>query len=563
MSSGCGPSIDTYLAIAACAVSLTALVCSTAQLLCQYLATADGYRRCQASVMGPWARQTRLRWKWSQFRFETLFTVPEIFLSEGGDDGYVELITGSSDSRIRTYVSPTPVDPPHMYQVATKSPGGRKPTYGHTASLSGELVCWLGLLETLHEHESEIRSLKGCHGLMKGDERKVPAIRLRQRSWDFMSPDTIRPHAVSNLGDIAILTRRLGMTWLDFRPQDGLLRAEGNGHLLVSTWTRSIGIILQYMRVGPSSRDNIYIPSPSADKLGFGILTGFKPLGIPDFKIGEIGEVYATADVLDPTRLTSRKIRDVSAYEPKCTFGFSDIIPLATGMLRERGSTIVRIPCPTEYAVGLLCYKEGFVIFHARLHSHISTLPAPSGRLNWVLAQYTSLLTYPEWEDDSVALSQLNDRNLTFLESLHDIWDATTSYFLTLQTRAQPPPINYLDLLAAHIKQAVHFWGDAWDNMRAGRARENYGMRDWTSEGMHLYWDYLPGICAELRQRGYEGGEEEVLEAWCVMMLRGFCWWRCHWMVGVGEEGGRGEMGVEVGRLPGRFWESRVPVYIG
>ena len=111
------------------------------------------------------------------------------------------------------------------------------------------------------------------------------------------------------------------------------------------------------MRVGPSSRDNIYIPSPSADKLNFGILSGFEPLGIPDFKIGDIAEVYATADILDPTRLTSRKIRDVRHYEPKCTFGFSDILPLAMGILRVRGSPIIRIPCPTEYAVGLLCYK--------------------------------------------------------------------------------------------------------------------------------------------------------------------------------------------------------------
>ena len=219
MSSGVGPSfIDTYLAIAAFAVSLTALVCSTAQLLCQYLATADGYRRCQASVMGPWAQQTRLRWKWSQFRFETLFTVPEIILWGGGNDEGVELITGSSDSRTRTFVSPTPKDPPHVYRMLPKLPDPRKSAYGHTAPLNGgELVCWLGLLETLHEHELEVQSLKGHNLLTSQEKRNQPAVRIKQRSWDFMSPDTIRPHAVSNLGDIAVLTRRLGMTWLDFR----------------------------------------------------------------------------------------------------------------------------------------------------------------------------------------------------------------------------------------------------------------------------------------------------------------------------------------------------------
>ena len=146
---------------------------------------------------------------------------------------------------------------------------------------------------------------------------------------------------------------------------------------------------------------------------------------------------------------------------------------------------------------------------------------------------------------------------------MQNVWDATTSYFLALQDRKEGHGLKYIDLLAAHIKQAVNFWGDAWDNMRGNRTRENYGLRDWTSEGMHLYWDYVPRVHAELRQRGYLIEEEEVLEAWCVMMLTGFCWWRSHWMLGMGEEGARVEMGVEVGRLPARSYESKLPVYIG
>jgi hypothetical protein len=206
---------------------------------------------------------------------------------------------------------------------------------------------------------------------------------------------------------------------------------------------------------------------------------------------------------------------------------------------------------------------QGFVIFHARLQAHISTLTTPALRLNWILTQYDSLRTHPEWEDEGLALSQINDRDLAFLENVHDVWDATTDYFLALQDQKDGRGLKYFDLMAAHIKHAVHFWGDAWDNMRAGRARENYGLRDWTSEGMHLYWDYVPRIHEELRQRGYLAEEEEVREAWCMMMLRGFCWWRSHWMLGMGEEGARVEMGVEVGRLPARFYESKLPVYIG
>jgi hypothetical protein len=67
---------DTNIAVVALVVALVALLTTIGQLLQQYLATADGYRRCQQSVMSHWAKRTRLRWRWSQFRFETLFVTP-------------------------------------------------------------------------------------------------------------------------------------------------------------------------------------------------------------------------------------------------------------------------------------------------------------------------------------------------------------------------------------------------------------------------------------------------------------------------------------------------------
>jgi hypothetical protein len=71
------------VAVTALVVALVALITTIGQLLQQYFATADGYRRCQRSVMGDWAQRTRLRWRWSQFRFETLYTTPEISIWDG------------------------------------------------------------------------------------------------------------------------------------------------------------------------------------------------------------------------------------------------------------------------------------------------------------------------------------------------------------------------------------------------------------------------------------------------------------------------------------------------
>lgn len=59
-------------------VSLVALVLTLGQLLQQYFATAEGYRRCQPSVMGNWGTKTRRRWRFGEFRFETIYYVPSL-----------------------------------------------------------------------------------------------------------------------------------------------------------------------------------------------------------------------------------------------------------------------------------------------------------------------------------------------------------------------------------------------------------------------------------------------------------------------------------------------------
>ncbi|MCJ1264955.1 hypothetical protein MMC22_004830 [Lobaria immixta] len=473
-----GPS----LSIAALAVALVALVVALGQILGQYFATAEGYRRCQASVMGPWARKTRMQWRWSQFRFETFFTTPELVLQD---------------------YSTSPV---------TK-----------------------------------------------------PGVISRERSWDFMSPEIVRPFAVTNISDIAVMARRMGMTWTDFRPEDGILRAEGNGHVFSSTLVRSIGMILQYMHVGPtdngptrsrtSLQPNIYIPTREADMLGFGILPGFEDLSIPPFKIGTINDVYATMNILDKSRKASKKIKDVRGIESTCTFGFSDLIPLAAPMMRLRGSTVIGLPIPTEYFAGLTCHKEGFVVFYNRLQEYIDGKNrVVSDQIKWVLGSYESLKArYTEWENEAEAIDQDNNRNLEFLENVHTYWDSTSDYFIALEK--DDKGLRYYDLMASHTSHAVNYWGDAWSNIRGGKARDHYGLCDWIAEGAHKYFDYLPHIAEDMKRKG--ANTSRVDEAWIVMMFRAFCWWRCHYM-------NPGENSIQdPSRIPSRYWNSKLPVYIG
>jgi len=136
---------DTKIAVTTLVVPLVALIVTSGQLLLQYLATADYYQRCQPSVMGLWAKHTHLRWCWSQFRFETLITIPEIrFASfrlgprqlrvgEPPIDDSSEWITGSLASQKMTMIIPS-----------------------YNDGMRDELVCWLPLLQSRHTHEGEL-----------------------------------------------------------------------------------------------------------------------------------------------------------------------------------------------------------------------------------------------------------------------------------------------------------------------------------------------------------------------------------------------------------------------
>lgn len=562
---------DTNIALAAVAIALCAMLISSGQLLGQYFATAEGYRRCQPSVMGLWAKCTRLRWRWRQFRFETLFTVPEIFVTTFHIDQNKQRVTAISTNDRIEHISGSPQSCKSTMIVSA-----------YREERSTELVCWLAFLASLHRNEWELQRY-GCYSRdlsydNPGVQKQLagPVVRFREMSWDFMPPDIVRPLAVTTVSDIAIMARRLGMSWEIFNPEEGTMRAEGNGHGISSTFVRSIGVILQYIPITRSatyspkllssfvrelSKSELYVPTREADMMGFGILPGYDRLGTPTFKIGTSNEVFASMDILDSTRKASRKLRDmrnllVGKWDAHATYGFSDIVPLAAPMIRHRHSTIIRLPMPAEYCSSLLSHKEGFVVFHNRLKEYLRASKETSfPQARWVLEQYERLkVRYNEWENEARTLEQVNDCNLNFLEGVHGLWDAATDYFIQLHETHQ---LHYYDLMAAHVSHAVNYWCDAWERLQQGKARDNYGLKALEAEGTHMYFDYLPRIVADMKERGFDGDDELVHEAWFTLMFRAFCWWRCH-SLHPGEDQSYKGMTIR-----SRYWGSKLPIYIG
>lgn len=105
----------------------------------------------------------------------------------------------------------------------------------------------------------------------------IPATTSRERSWDDMLADIIRPVATSTKGDIIALAHRLGTGWNKLCLGDGVMRAEDNGHSIVSTTVRGFGVLFQftYDPAGELSNSealsHVTIPSSHADKLSFWI----------------------------------------------------------------------------------------------------------------------------------------------------------------------------------------------------------------------------------------------------------------------------------------------------
>jgi hypothetical protein len=321
------------LAVTALVVSLVALLVTLGQLLQQYFATADGYRRCQVSVMGRWAERTRLRWRWRQFRFETMYTTPEIFIS-GANLGHEDeiLVLGdtvprrltlateavSLESTLERSTSVGMVHSSRQAENAEDQPQSQKFSMHHykrdrnlavsrssrtrsplAAYNSDELVCWLPMLHWIHEatrasFESveipnpEVPSETTPQSLLVW--RRYPAIVMQERSWDFQPPDVIRPLAKSTVSTIAILARRMGMRWKDFRPEEGIMRAEGHSHIITQLWLEvwaSSCSIIRSKRLARKSewrapvagsvykeQEEIYISVPGADRFGAGVIRG-------------------------------------------------------------------------------------------------------------------------------------------------------------------------------------------------------------------------------------------------------------------------------------------------
>lgn len=152
---GDGERLDVAALTVSSAIAIAGLLITIGQFLSQIFGSVEGYRRCQLSVLGAyWSKNNRTttRWRWTQLRFEVLFTTPEIALVQP---------TPSSAIFIRDSFDPE----------SSSSPGTDRITP------INELVCWIPFLSSIHKEHERLKE-----GLPPF--QSVSMLFERRRSWD-------------------------------------------------------------------------------------------------------------------------------------------------------------------------------------------------------------------------------------------------------------------------------------------------------------------------------------------------------------------------------------------
>ncbi|KAL9100532.1 MAG: hypothetical protein Q9163_004105 [Psora crenata] len=537
------------VATVALVISIIALIVTSAQLLSQIFATAEGHRRCQPSVIGSWATLTRRRWRWSSFRFETIVTTPEIVLRPFH-------IKKAS---------------PYLLEPHDQSTSFEELIDNSFEGSGEELVCWIHLLNQIKRGvESDRRAVFLRDGVYHqsaaiDDHRgthTIPCILLKKRSWDFMPPEVVRPFASTTVTDIAILALRMGMSWRIFKPEEGQMEAEGNGHVLSSTLIRALGTLLRYVRdegapfykiksyLRPpghrSSAGGLLVETDQADKMWFGILPGNTSVlgrdGNLDFPIGDLESIYAILDKMDPSGEASGALKETAPS----LYGFTDIIPMLAPWMRQSGTMVNILPRVTSDVRGSTTESPAHHLFRSRLEMRARVARDSSPLIESVRQEWETLNEdyADEWQGENGSFK--SERYiLAFLDVLEAKYDWTTDYFV--QIMAKTPGPFYHELVKVHLTRAA----SVRKRIPADRlANQSPSKPSWVVDSMGLYWDDIEYYQLEMSERGYTD-HALVADAWIMLMFRAFLWSRAH------------DFDSRVGTLPSRYLYSQLPVYIG
>jgi hypothetical protein len=413
-------------------------------------------------------------------------------------------------------------------------------------------------------------------------ERSHVVLFLRERSWDVMPPDVVRPLASIRLHSLVILATRLGLSWRDPKLVSEKMQADGNGFSLSATTIRGLGLVFQFAASRVRSRPNELIPSVPADKLMCGIVPGCPVLVNQDFPL--VGD-DCTISLIDNLLLQfsmKKHIREafqdpgfrqplIWRHGKHMRTVLNEAIVLLMPFLPLQGSAIVRAQFSGwlgHTGVTMWHFWESRRMFIRQLKERLNC--TESSVMTTVLRDLENLESAYPFDvyrrhdtnpsalicaDEDLRVQSIWDphiisrlqRKASLLELLRQLHGNTTTFFdlrsglpkhdvpLTSFNPLAPNQF-FLDLIGAHINNAQPAGQKA--KRRGGDPKnhpsylpkdnkEGLPSENWKEvrEQAWAYVEYLPGLIDEMiDERGYKLSRVEIEEAWWMLVLRGIVW---------------------------------------
>ncbi|KAK4496240.1 hypothetical protein PRZ48_012220 [Zasmidium cellare] len=419
-------------------VAIIAFIVSIGQALQQYISTAEGYRKCAESVVGPWVKYRKRIFNASELRFAVNFKTPVFFVARPSNDrgpiaGKPINVDGTDISRADT-LTWTPKNDKAL--DPTKEPS--RLNY-RLSTADDERATWVTLLAQLQKSEQDSRKWDEEQRLRappKQSQSAVPDYSMivqlqgRNRNWDFMPESVLRPYATSTTSHIAEMCVMLGLSWVTFDVDNANLQASGNGFALSSSIVQGFGIVVSFHVVGRSEFGrNRIIPSYDIKDILFGTV----PIIFRDPSIrGEEADTRKTLNFGDDTgirrtmkylKLRQTSIRKYSQVEKNIRSADFDLIAMLGDVFRLRGSNFRMLPNPTRTpwidtfsACSLMTeFQENVRKFEDQGY--------PTAQTNFIRGK---------WKENLADVWKTNERDIDIemREAVHDVIDSCTKYLV-------------------------------------------------------------------------------------------------------------------------------------
>ena len=222
-----------------------------------------------------------------------------------------------------------------------------------------------------------------------------------------------------------------------------------------------------------------------------------------------------------------------------------------------------KIASPITCSRGVTSSYEGVLVFRNKLQIMITTRQEQSrGHMQDVLTLLEKLITPVNaelWNRDQESYVQALPAEQELKYLLIKCHTKMTDFIL--QSR-----VKYIRLVCQHLYATIQesplyeraAFREHSSNLDAADGAVNSEYTGLHSQTMLMYFErVLPAVVklvVSLTNKAKYAipiSAEEVEDAWISMMLRAFCWQRCHHMM----------EGIEP--LPSEYWDSKMPVYIG